>query len=68
MANKPWRQLSQSVLDYDLSGGLVKRMPSLAGFGKDIVKKSYKAVLIYTRYEIHDHEFKAKVLSLDNEA
>ncbi|AAF26027.1 hypothetical protein; 60379-59046 [Arabidopsis thaliana] len=63
MANKPWRQLSQSVLDYDIS---VKRMPSLAGFGKDIVKKSYKVVLIYTRYEIHDHEFKAKVLSLDN--
>ncbi|KAL9859795.1 putative F-box protein [Arabidopsis thaliana] len=66
VADKPWRQLSQSVLHYHLSGGLLKRMPFLAGFGKDIVTKSYKVILIYSRNKNYDHYFKAKVLSLDN--
>jgi len=44
----------------------MKRMPFLAEFGKDIVTKSYKVILIYSRNEHYDHYFKAKVLSLDN--
>ncbi|KAG7589755.1 F-box domain, partial [Arabidopsis suecica] len=66
-ANRSWRQLTQSaVLDYPPAGELVKKMPFLAGFGKDIVTKSYKVVLIYTRKGNYDHCFKVKVLSLDN--
>ena len=41
-------------------------MPFLAGFGKDIVTKSYKVILIYSRNKNYDHYFMAKVPSLDN--
>ncbi|XP_010427910.1 PREDICTED: putative F-box protein At1g71320 [Camelina sativa] len=68
---RTWRE-SQSVLDYE--GELVKIMPCLAGFGKDIVTKSYKVILLYPRrqillYSIHHqncHYFKVEVISLDN--
>ncbi|CAH8257715.1 unnamed protein product [Arabidopsis lyrata] len=63
MVDRPWRQVTQGVLHYPPD---VKIMPFLAGFGKDIVTKSYKVVLMYTRKGNHDPCFKVKVLSLDN--
>ncbi|CAL9240289.1 unnamed protein product [Arabidopsis halleri] len=63
MVDRPWRQVSQGVLHYPPD---VKRMPFLAGFGKDIATKSYKVILIYSRFGNVDDCFKAKVLSLDN--
>ncbi|XP_010415843.1 PREDICTED: putative F-box protein At1g71320 [Camelina sativa] len=65
MVDGPWRELSQSVIHYE--GELVNIMPFLAGFGKDIVTKSYKVVLIYSRSRDYDSGcFKANVISFDS--
>ncbi|XP_010427983.1 PREDICTED: putative F-box protein At1g71320 [Camelina sativa] len=63
--NKPRREVSQLVLGYE--GELEKIIPSLAGFGKDIVTKSYKVILIYPRVINYDLGcFKAKIISFDD--
>ncbi|XP_010415857.1 PREDICTED: LOW QUALITY PROTEIN: putative F-box protein At1g71320 [Camelina sativa] len=65
MVDRPWRELSQSVIDYE--GELVKIMLFLAGFGKDIVTNSYMVVLIYSRLGDYDSDcFKANVISFDS--
>ncbi|XP_023644129.1 putative F-box protein At1g71320 [Capsella rubella] len=61
--NRTRGQVSQSIFSYE--GELLKIMPFLAGFGKDIVTKSYKVVLIYSRPR-NCVFFKTKVISLDN--
>ncbi|EOA34739.1 hypothetical protein CARUB_v10022310mg [Capsella rubella] len=61
--NTPWREFGQSIFNYE--GELLNIMPFIAGFGKDIVTKSYKVVLIYSKFKSCNC-FKAKVISLDN--
>ncbi|XP_010459608.1 PREDICTED: putative F-box protein At1g71320 [Camelina sativa] len=63
---RTWREVSQLVL-LNYEGELVKMIPSLAGFGKYIVTKSYKVILIYPRVKNCDWDcFKAKIIPFDN--